>query len=409
VPTISRDATNAYLGFAGLKVVTGTTAQDGVKYTFPDNTTLLASTQYTLSFYAKISASSIATFSYGRSDTGVAAGELTTGCSTTASLSTTWTRYSCSFTTGATMGASGNPYIFMSQGTGTSSITFFIDAVSLEPGATATPYGAGSIYLNGVINSAVNFQNKTDSTTAFQIQNSASLGMLLVDTAGKNIQVGSSTTDTNAVFITLDSYSTAADPTAPANGAMYYNTSTNVFRCRQNGVWRNCIESPSNASTADQPLSAASTTYLTGSNITVPQSGLQVGTQFIWRVSLDKTDAVATAANTYIVKYGPNGSTLDTSVISFTGPTQTAVNDKGTLTIIVTVRSVSGTGTWYGNVQLVHNLSATGLANTASYVNNVVSGSFDDTTANATVGLTVTTGASCTLTIHQVQTQTVNL
>jgi hypothetical protein len=240
-PTISRDTSSSYLGYAGLKVVTGTTVQDGVKYTFPNNTTLLANTQYTLSFYAKISASSIATFSFGRSDTGVSAGE--TSCITTGSLTTTWTRFSCNFTTGVTMGASGNPYVYMSQGTGVSSITFWVDAVSVEPGATATPYGAGSIYLNGVINSPVNFQNKTDSTSAFQIQNSASVALLGVDSANLRLQVGSATTDASAVLFTLDSYNQAGDPTNTVSGTMYYNTSTGKFRCYQGGAWANCISS----------------------------------------------------------------------------------------------------------------------------------------------------------------------
>jgi hypothetical protein len=414
-PVISRDTSNTYLGYAGLKAVTGTTAQDGVKYTFANNTTLLASTQYTLSFYAKISASSIATFSFGRSDTGVTAGE--TSCITTGSLTTTWTRFSCSFNTGATMGASGNPYIYMSQGTGTSSITFFVDAVSLEPGATATPYGAGSIYLNGIINSPVNFQNKTDSTTAFQVQNSASLMLLAIDSANKNIQVGSSTTDANAVFLTLDSYNTAADPTAPANGAMYYNTSTNVFRCRQNSVWRNCIESPSNSSTADQTPTAATLTYLTGSSITIPQGGVRAGTQFVWRMSLSKS-AAGTAAPTFAVVFGTTATTTDTARASFTLPVETAVVDTAQINLICTVRSVSATATISCNLQMTHTaVDCAGFVSAAScvapvaseFVATVTSGTFDDTVANSIIGVTVNSGTANVFTFQQIQAQSINL
>jgi hypothetical protein len=236
-PIISRDSSNSYLGYAALKVVTGTTAQDGVKFTFPNNTTLLASTQYSMSFYAKISAASIATFAYGRSDTGVAAGELTTGCSSTATLNTAWTRFTCSFTTGATMGASGNPYIFMSQGTGTSSITYWVDALSLEPGATASPYGAGSVFLNGVINSPVNFQNKTDSTTAFQVENAAnSVTLFSIDTSNNRITLGTGAS-TSATVLVLGNKTDSGDPTTCTPGAIYFNSSGSadtVFRACRN-------------------------------------------------------------------------------------------------------------------------------------------------------------------------------
>jgi len=142
----------------------------------------------------------------------------------------------------------------------------------------------------------------------------------------------------------------------------------------------------------------------------VPAEGLQAGTQLIWRISLNKTDAVATAANSFLVKYGTNGTTADTTELTFTGPTQTAVTDNGIITIIVTVRSVnSSTGTWYGSIEMIHNLATTGLSTQNTYTANGVTGSFNDTTAGAKIGIAVTTAASCTLTVHQVQAQSVNL
>ena len=82
----------------------------------------------------------------------------------------------------------------------------------------------------------------SNSSSAFRIQNSnASATLFTVDTSGNNIQIGSSTTDTTAILLTLDSYSTTADPTGIA-GAMYYSTAYNAMRCYQNGSWSNCSD-----------------------------------------------------------------------------------------------------------------------------------------------------------------------
>jgi hypothetical protein len=248
---IFRDTSNSYVGNASLKLVTDADATEGAKFTFSPSTALLASTTYVLSFYAKDSAGSYSTLTFGRSENGSQ-----TSCITTGSISTTWQRYSCSFAVGATIGAS--PYVYVLPGAATSK-TIYIDGVSLEPGSTASPYGAGSIYLNGVISSPVNFQNKTDSTTAFQVQNSTSTVMLAVDSANKYIQVGSSTTDATAVLTVLDSYNNGTDPTNGVSGAMYYNTSTSKFRCYQSGAWANCISSTLSSFTLLTSTSANST------------------------------------------------------------------------------------------------------------------------------------------------------
>jgi hypothetical protein len=293
--------------------------------------------------------------------------------------------------------------------TGFTNATHLTASVSQTVGNVTTPHmyriHNPAFYVSSTGNVAS--RTSTNSTTAFQIQNAVGSSIFTVDTTNTTITLGSASS--TPVILILGNKNTSGDPTC-TSGGIYYNSNSNAFRGCKNGVWRNLIETPNNASTADQNLSAGATTYLTGSSIAVPTEGLQVGTQFIWRVSLNKTDSAATAANTFLVKYGINGTTADTTELSFGGPTQTAVTDNGVITIMVTVRSVnSSTGTWYGSVQLVHNGSNVGLANTPSFTANGVTGSFNDTTSSAIVGLAITTGASCTLTIHQVQVQSVNL
>lgn len=164
-----------------------------------------------------------------------------------------------------------------------------------------------------------------------------------------------------------------------------------------------------NQSTADQTINAATTTYLTNSNISVPVGKLRIGTRFIWRITLSKT-AAGTAGNIFIVKLGTLGTTGDTSVLTFTLPTATGVADVGFIEIVVTVRGpLSASGVLQGHLVMVHNLQTTGLANIPGVALNVTSGVFDVTTANLIAGIVCTTAASTVLTFQQVCAEAVNL
>ncbi len=113
---------------------------------------------------------------------------------------------------------------------------------------------------------AVLAKNKTDSSLAFDVQDSVGNSYLKVDTLGATGTFGSSagaaatvlqagtggvsilsganvtigTVDGNATLLVLDTKNTPGDPTG-TNGAMYYNSSLNKFRCYENGAWVDCI------------------------------------------------------------------------------------------------------------------------------------------------------------------------
>jgi len=72
-----------------------------------------------------------------------------------------------------------------------------------------------------------------------------------------------------------------------------------------------------NVSVANQVVTAATLTYLTGSAISVPAGLLRIGTIFRWTMSLTKT-AAGTAANSFFVRLGTLGTTSDTAVCTFT-------------------------------------------------------------------------------------------
>lgn len=162
-------------------------------------------------------------------------------------------------------------------------------------------------------------------------------------------------------------------------------------------------------STANQTVTAATLTYLTGSAIAVPVGKLRVGTVFRWRVSLSKS-AAGTAANAFHVRSGTAGTTSDAAILTFTTGVGTAVADQGEIDIQVVIRGpLSASCVAQGLFNFSHNLQITGHLIIPTAVIAVTSGVFDATVANLIIGLSVTSGASVAYTIQQVYGEAKNL
>jgi len=208
-PSASTDF--AQFGNDSLKIATGTVAGNGVAYSTP----LTANTQYSLSFWAKAASNSTATFNAGASytasttstvgqatntvtaaaaafnanmvgdvitytsGTSVGVSDVITGftsttvvsvagsrtvtagtsyeidtdsdCLTNQTFTTTWQQFTCTFTTGASIGRA--PSIYIRQ-TDTASDTAYIDGVTLTKSPTALAYSApaDSIDVNSYTN-----------------------------------------------------------------------------------------------------------------------------------------------------------------------------------------------------------------------------------------------------------------
>jgi|GEM_PF-4429013 len=157
--TISRNDTaviGAASGVGNLKITTTALANDGVSF----NYTFAASTAYTMSLYARSSAGAVSTISIGHQD--VSGTDI--DCLTSQSIITVWTRYTCTFTTGATVTPPTQIYIKQSDATAR---TFYIDGVQLEQASTASSFQA----------SRANFQVQTaTSTITLDGNNSGALG-----------------------------------------------------------------------------------------------------------------------------------------------------------------------------------------------------------------------------------------
>ena len=248
-----------------------------------------------------------------------------------------------------------------------------------------------------------------DGTAAFKIQNAAgTIDYWTLDTTNNRILLG--TSDTTGVLLVLDDKTGAGDPTG-VNGGVYYNSNMGRLRCYENGAWTNCTAPFANSSTADQALTASATTYINGSMISLPANvALKAGTTFKWTVTMSKT-AAGTVANTFDVRVGTNGTTADTSRLSFTMGTQTAAIDTAVVEITATVRSINATtGTMAGNYRMTHNLAATGFDNALiTKTINATSANFDTTTQGLKIGLSQTVGASYAITVQQCQVVTTGL
>ena len=133
----------------------------------------------------------------------------------------------------------------------------------------------------------------------------------------KNIQVGSGVASTTPDLLVLDLKSTAGDPTG-ANGSIYYNASTNRFRCFENSAWKNCDSSGS---------ASLQMAYNAGSTITTAGST---------DVALTLTSGNFTASGAGSVLLTPTGASSFTSGGALTltgGAASTWKTTSGNLTI----------------------------------------------------------------------------
>lgn len=121
---------------------------------------------------------------------------------------------------------------------------------------------------------AVTFKSSTASlASAFVIQNSTGVNMFNVNTSttSERITIGPSGGDTVGEILVLGvKTGSSTDPTG-INGAMYYNSTSGLFRCYQNSEWRNCVSSvqSNGLSAAAGTSSTTSTSY---SNLPAPSS-----------------------------------------------------------------------------------------------------------------------------------------
>jgi hypothetical protein len=166
-----------------------------------------------------------------------------------------------------------------------------------------------------------------------------------------------------------------------------------------------------NRSTANQGAGFATDTYLTGSNISIPNSSLKAGTVYKLVFRLTKT-AAGTATPILTLRIGTAGTTADTARCTFTFTAGTAAIDDGMFEVFATFDTV-GSGSsavLRGTARCTHKLSVTGITGTAavSETEHAVSAGFDSTVSNSIIGLSVNGGASAAWTVQHVMAEMEN-
>lgn len=207
----------------------------------------------------------------------------------------------------------------------------------------------------GNSNGAATFKNNTNSTAAFQIQNAAGTAFFTADTSANNrVQFGSSTTDATAILTVFDSYNNGTDPTG-VNGATYYNTSTNKFRCFQNSAWTDCIGAGGGSGvTTVGTFSASSQTNganITGTTITFGPADttnpgmVSAGSQtFAGAKTLNGVITAASAGTALVVTNSASiGNTLTLGTASTTNGTLVFNNSTNANTISIASGATSTT------------------------------------------------------------------
>jgi hypothetical protein len=163
-------------------------------------------------------------------------------------------------------------------------------------------------------------------------------------------------------------------------------------------------------SVADQAISAATLTLFTGSLITVPPQGFQVGTVLRWTIR-GASAAVGTATNSITIRIGTAGTTGDGVVATFTTTAGLATVAEFSIVITFTIRTLGAAATAIADCSILSTTTAGAAGGLIGQIVNMLTGTmatWNSTTAQQFISVNITTGASKTLTIRQTIAEIIN-
>jgi len=177
---------------------------------------------------------------------------------------------------------------------------------------------SGARTIAGRVMNDLTFGDLQTGNLLFQPKGTAVSGRVQIGAGG----TGSTTPD----LLVLDSKSDAEGAFTGTNGAMYYNASSNTFRCYQNGAWTNCIGSGVGGGVSLAPSSADTAT---GANNAIFVN--ETGTGNLLKLQQNATDRFVVSNSGGLTVNGTDRNIVRTTTTQFNTGTLTNLdssNDK---------------------------------------------------------------------------------
>lgn len=187
-------------------------------------------------------------------------------------------------------------------------------------------FASGARTIAGTAMNQLIFGDSNTGDLVLQPKGSAA-GIVQVGTGG----TGSTTPD----FLALDVKSTTGDPSGGFEGAMYYNTFDNKFRCYQGSAWTDCIGSGVGGSSSWSSLTdpSGNLALSMGSNTTTFTYGSSTGSNDLFKL----TDTTSNTGTGYLFNLTTaSSSTLKPLHVVAAGTEALAVDNNGRVGIGVT-------------------------------------------------------------------------
>lgn len=180
-----------------------------------------------------------------------------------------------------------------------------------------------------------------------------SAGNLNLQVAGTgtsaNVQIGSGVASATPDRLVLDIGT--ADP-AGSNGAMYYSTGTNSFRCYANGGWQECGQTAASATTLQQAYTAGATITTTGNPLTFALASGNLTVSGAGSANLTPTGASSFTSGAALTLTGGASSIWSTSAGSLTVDSAATLNLGSSNATGITIGQAGVTTTNVGTLQL---------------------------------------------------------
>lgn len=197
----------------------------------------------------------------------------------------------------------------------------YVFASQLMVGGASPEYT--SFFLGNHTNGVIGARRTTNTATESIMELFSDVGgagtMQFKVQADGTVRVGNPIADGTGALVVLDTKNTSGDPTG-INGAMYYNSASNTFRCYENNAWYDCVSRHKIVLGADVADSsgACTTTDITGLSFSVAN-----GQTYRFHAMLQYT-AAATTTGAQWTATAPANNFIS---LKTTTPTSATTND----------------------------------------------------------------------------------